>query len=431
MKKALIIILVIALLLIGFAGWSLRDEQPSALNLAWQQWHEQNEGQVGPAYLWLVGLNAPAGESPLAAGMDWLEATREEYESADDWASAMLAGQTPPWQDQALATPDSDTLDTLLACRQQVEPPCDDIESKLAEHAELLARFRAWPVEQESLRVAASDMQTIPAYSPLFAAVQLDRLDQLRHLLRGENELARILAEETDRKLRAHLSGAHSLINLMVAVRLLADQTDWHLSLHDDGLIDLQPEDPLLAELGGVDQGLETTFRGEFGYMDRFNQNAEIEMQRGAAGWSDRATYRWFFKPVMGSNHSAELMHWLISLDQPGDLSALGRGEAEIWRDGFRLRNAWAFTNLNMLPTADPFLAYVARVHDLSAKLALARARLSESVIDDAALQRMASANPYGHDFGIERDRENGRLCFDGPFDSRPSDEQHFRCISD
>lgn len=96
-----------------------------------------------------------------------------------------------------------------------------------------------------------------------------------------------------------------------------------------------------------------------------------------------------------------------------------------MWEATRQPRNLFAFGRFNLMPGPEPFLNHVGRVHDVSAQLALARASLSEPVLDDAALERMAEANPYGRDYGIRLDREEEQLCFDGPLEDRAES----RCI--
>lgn len=424
MKKILLTTLVIVLALILFAIWLRQDDPLTPEAQAWQQWHEEHYGQPGEAYLWLLGLDAPAGEDPRQAGARWLELAREEYEQSDEPVSMMLSSPPAPWQDQRQARPDSTRLEALQSCRDLVEPPCDEMEDVLAEHGELLSRFLDWPVLSQSLTIALPDNGVTPTFSVLTKAVRLERLYQLRQLLQGEDDAARERIEAANQKLRSYLAGAPSLINLMVAIMLLADQVDWLLALERDGLIDLQPDDPLLAELDGVGQALEASLRYEFGSIYRFNQEFNNYVW-AEAGWVELLAHRWFFKPGMATNQSAELHQWLAELDEPGDLSDLGRGNEPIWRGRFQLRNMLGYGSYNMVPSAEPYLNYVGRVHDLSARLALARAYLSEPQLDDAALRRMVRANPYRRGYGVELDEQRSRLCFDGPFE----DSRQFRCL--
>lgn len=427
-RTTLYTLLVICLAAIVFGAWLLRDHPPTPERLAWQNWHDQFQGQPGEAHVWLLGLGAPAGEDPLQAGEQWLEAARQDLAEADSPASTVLQSVPAPWGGQALTLPDQRILEDLLACRDREQPPCDQIETTLLEHAELLERFRSWPVLTESMRVAAPDSRIIPAMTVLVHAVQLDRLEQLHHLLLGQNAQARALVEQADRQFRAKLAQSPNLLQLMVAIRLLADQTDWLLVLDRDGLLELNPDDPMLAALDGVDPALESSFRGEYGLTYRLSEllEEEPELLKTESSWHQWLGYRWLYKPGMSQNQVADLYHWASALDEPGDLSALGRGNEPMWQARFQLQNLSGHFLWNMLPEAEPLMDYVGRVHDLSAKLALARAWLAEPELDDAALRRMVSSNPYRRGYGIELDEQRRRLCFDGPFEDR----QLFRCIA-
>jgi hypothetical protein len=413
----ILIYTVVSLLLLFGVIWLISDEPLSEDHRAWRDWHDRHQGQPGEAWVWLLGLRAPADENPADAGRQWLEQASLELAGSDDRLATLLVASPEPWQDRPLALPDSARLEQLLDCRAAED--CPDIELFLAEHAELLARFRDWPVGNGSLSVAAPDSRTLPQMQALVAGIQLDRLAQLVLLLKGESEPALALAEQADRQLRAMLTESPNLIALMIATRLLVDQTDWLLALHRDGLLELRPDSHLLAELEAVESALERSLRGEFGLVYRFNQMVRTDSLGRDLGWWDRFAFRWLYKPRMSTNRTAELYGWLVTLDQPTDLSALGRGHEPIRKTPWQPRNLFAYSRYNLLPEADPFLVYIGRVHDLSAKLALARAWLSEPVLDDPALRRMVRSNPYRRGYGIELDEHKARLCFDGPLEDR------------
>ena len=423
MKKRLIWVLPVALLLAGLY-WLSSDERPSEETRLWQDWHDHHLGQPGRAWLWLLGMTAPAGEWPDEAGQRWLEQAARELRDADDRAVAMLAGSQMPWHDRMLALPDTRSLEPLLACRTGAA--CEPIATVLAEHAELLTRFRDWPVQTRSLHVAAPDSRNIPPLQGLIAAIQLDRLAHLSLLRDSRPEQARAMAEHTDRQLRAMLTEPPNLIVLMVGLRMMSDQVAWLLALHDDGLIELEPDEPMLADLAGIGDALEATLRGEFGLSYRFNHAIDESHLAESAGWWEHFLFRWLFKPQMTLNRTGDLYRWVAGLDQPADLAAVSRGDAALWEPPWQPRNLFAYGDYNMLPEPRPLLTYIARVHDLTARLALARAWLAEPVLDEVTLRRLAKDNPYGRDFGIEYDEAEETLCFGGPLE----DDRQFRCIS-
>lgn len=423
MKKSVVLV-VLAALLLGGVYWLSGDEPPSGENRLWQEWHDHHLGEPGQAWLWLMGFTAPAGERPDEAGRRWLEEAERELLDADDRAVAVLAGSQMPWHDRTLALPDTRSLEPLLACRNGAA--CEPIAAVLAEHAELLARFRDWPVQDRSLHVAAPESRNIPPLQALTAALQLDRLAQLSLLLDARPAQARALAEHADRQLRAMLTEPPNLIVLMVGVRMLSDQTAWLLSLHRDGLIELAPDESMLADLAGIGHALQATLRGEFGLSYRLHHAIDESHLRETADWWERFQLRWLFKPQMTLNRTGELYRWVAGLDQPADLAAVSRGEVALWQPPWQPGNLFAYGDYNMLPEPRPLLTFIAQVHDLNSRLALARAWLAEPVLDEAALRRMADANPYGRDFGIDYDEAEETLCFGGPLE----DDRQFRCIS-
>lgn len=421
--RKILIFLILSIGLLAGVIWLADDERLSEESRTWRDWHDLHLDQPGEAWLWLLGLQAPAGHRPDDAGSRWLEQARRELAASDDQAATVLLASLAPWHDRPLPLPDESSLEQLLGTRDR--QGLEMLDAFLAEHAELLDRFREWPAQTRSLVVAAPDSRNLPPMQALVAAVELDRLAQLGQLLRGEPEQALALAEHSDRQLRALLAAAPNRIVLMTAVRLLADQTEWLLTLHRDGLIELWPDTPMLADLDQVAQGLEAALRGEFGLSYRFNQVFEEPDLGEDAGWWDRLKFRWLYKPDMTLNRTVNLYRWVAALHRPTDLAALGQGNEPIWPVPQQPRNLFAYGRYNMLPEAQPFLAYVGRIHDLSARLALARGWLAEPVLDEPALNRIVRLNPYRRGHGIRLEAQARLLCFEGPF----RDPEQLRCI--
>jgi hypothetical protein len=74
-------------------------------------------------------------------------------------------------------------------------------------------------------------------------------------------------------------------------------------------------------------------------------------------------------------------------------------------------------------------MPYLARLHDVDAKIALLNAALALDQVAWAEVMAgtrvLEAANPYDPARRPQPDRETGALCFDGPF----PDEQQRRCI--
>ncbi len=424
MNKKALFILAALVVLVPVTIWFFGDDELNEGARQWQVWHEARAGQPAEGFLYQLGLNAPPGMDPVSAGELWYRVFRENYAESNNpiYNTAEI-----PWAAERLATPETGQLNALIACATDPQTDCDGLDSLLAQHALLLQRFKAWPVEPGFER-AAPDLALMPSMAVIVAASQLAWLEAEQAFQAGESERAAHLITAHTHKLRTYQDKADSLLQMVVAIRMISNQVDHLVELSNRGqlsALDLDL-DHLLRDLDAPAEMLEQVMLGEFGLvfhlMDWIESNPEIVV---SADWYDAWMIRLFYRKNMTINTSHDLYRWVAGLASPTDVSAISDGTKPGWVGPFSIRNYWSILHPTVLPNYEPFLIYVGRFHDLRAKLALARAYLSDPAIDDAALKRLVSINPYGHGHGVSLDQPNDRLCLGGPLE----DQTGIRCV--
>jgi hypothetical protein len=419
MKRKLLILLAILVVLVPAALWFFGDEELGEGAKQWQAWHEERAGQPGEGYLYQMGLDGPVGTDPLSAGEQWHRAFRDKFAAA---TNPLSAATRPPWAEEQLAGPEPAHLDALIGCASDRVRECEGLDEFLEQHALLLQRFKSWPVER-GFEVSAPDLLLVPRLEMTVAGSRLAWLEAEQAMSSGEHEHAASLIVGLMDKLRAYQEQTDSLLQMIIAIRLISDLVDRLVILsNNDHLIALELDlDHLLRDFRAPNLILERVMRGEFGYSLNWIIHNPVPLD-GKDRFNDRV-FRLFHRTNISINTSHDLRRWAAGLDKPSDLSAIGNGSMPALTVPFSLRNFFGST---LLRTSDGFyLTNIARFHDLQTKLALARAWLSDPGTDDDSLQRLVRVNPFGHGHGVELDQPNSRLCMAGPYE----DSGGIRCI--
>ncbi|MDD0844796.1 hypothetical protein [Pseudomonas sp. Gutcm_11s] len=408
MKKWQWISLVSFLLLAALAWLWLRDEPLLADARAWLQAPPAAAESV--AYYQLLGLDAPAGQDPQAAGRQLLDAHRQwraEHGFSDLLQPAAAAERIElPAGLCALGEP---------GCLQQLRDNPAQLAGLLARHAELRQRY-------ENL-LAQSDYRTLSQPSmdePLANYTSLDRANRLlaaQALVLAEGGLGAAglaLLQQDVRQLREWLGRADNLILKMMLVRLLAADLDAIAVLHDAGLLPRPAAQPALSE---AERSLQGAMQREFalvgfGLMTLLD-NPQTASELGVLRWQ----LRWLYKPQMTVNDSLPAYRRVANASQLDtaafvrSLQSPARAEPSLWR---RVRNPLGAI-LGQVATPD-FNQYLARLHDLDAKLVLFNA-LGQAVPE--------VDNPYRADQRASWDAKRQAYCFAGPL----ADKQGLRCL--
>jgi hypothetical protein len=413
------------LIIVGFALmlWFAGDETLDAGVVQWQDWHQRHSGRPGTGHLYLLGLNGPVDMAPIEAGQAWFQAHLDAREVDNvPFATAHRA----PWVEHQLSVPRFAQALDLLDCGHDGNPDCILRSAMLVEHALLLERYKDWPSATE-MKVAGTDLWLAPHFQTLISADHLLWLEIGMRLDQGDQGGAAELIKASFSKGRDYLQQAGSLLHMMVAIRLINDQVERLLSLHGTGRLPELDVDALLRSPDDMGAVLYQVMRGEFGQAMEGYAWADVHREELTDDrWLQTWMSRLFFRKNISVNVSHDLYRWIAGLDQPPKLSAHIRGSEPGWTRPFSLRNLYTWIHPTLMPEdATPYLAYVGRLHDLDAKLALARAYLANPSLEDADLRALVRHNPYRRGYGVELRQVSQRLCLDGPLE----DNANFRCI--
>lgn len=400
-------ILLGILLVLGAGAWLwLQDE---ALNPQARAWLDEPAAPAeSSAYYQLLGLDAPAGQQPHAAGRQLVQAHRQWR--AEHGPSELLASaadgeriELPGKELCALSEPD---------CLQQLHADRAALAELLARHGELLRRY-------ENL-LALNDYRTLSQPSmdePLANFTTLDRANRLRGAQAlalaadGRGEEALTLLQQDVRQLRAWLARADNLILKMVLVSQLGRDLDGIALLHRDGLVPAPATQPALSE---AERSLEAPMQREFALVGS-GLLTLVDSPETAAVPKWRLLL--MYKPQMTVNDMLPDYQRVAARSRLGTaafartLGAPARAELSLWR---RLRNPVG-TILGGVAMPD-FNKYLARLHDLDAKLVLFNAQ--GQVVPEVD-------NPYRPGQRASWNKKRQAYCFGGPL----KDVQGLRCL--
>jgi hypothetical protein len=387
------------LVLLAGAGWLWSRDEP--LDPQAQAWLEQvaQVGESSEAYYQLLGLDAPTGSDPQAAGRQ-----RLAKPAADEAPAATLT--LPGDELCALGAP---------GCLQGWRDEPEKLQALLSTHAELLQRYETLLAlaDYRTLSPPAMD-EPMPSYAALLKGNLLRSLKALALIEDKRNSEALALFEDDIRQLRSWLARADNLILKMTLVKLLAQDLDSLAALYRAELL---PRPVLQKPLSPEERSLAAAMRREFalvanglaGLLDRPDLGGEL----GLNAWQ----LRLLFKPHMSINDSLYL-YARVAEDSRLDAQAFvqrlnepGPGSISRFR---HLRNPVGII-LGDIAVPD-FNRYLARLHDLDAKL---------NLFNRLGAENQAGGNPYNPAEGPQWNAEQQRLCFDGPL----PDPQSMRCL--
>ncbi|WP_137973979.1 hypothetical protein [Pseudomonas sp. F(2018)] len=384
-------------LVLGAGAWLWWQDE--ALNPQAKAWLEEPAAPAdSAAYYQLLGLDAPAGQDPQKVGRQLAQAHRQwraEHGPYDLMAPATEGAHIELPGKELCALGEVD-------CLQQLRENREGLAALLNRHAELLRRY-------EDLLVL-NDYRTLSpprVDEPLANFTTLDRANRLRGAQalalaedgRGAEALA--LLQQDVRLLRQWLARADNLILKMVLVRQLGNKLDAIAVLHRAGLVPRPAAQPALSE---AERSLEAPMQREFALVGSGLLSLVNDPQSaGVPEWQLRLMY----KPHMTVNDS--LPDYLRAaansrLDTAAFVRVLRipvRSKTSFWR---RLRNpVGAILGDVAMPDFNLFLA---RLHDLDAKLTLFNA-LGQAV--------PKADNPYRPGQRALWNEKFQAYCFSGP----------------
>lgn len=402
--------LLIAVVALGAGLWLwTRDEALDPRALAWLE--EVAAPGESTAYHQLLGLDAPAGQDTAAAGRQILEAHRQ-WRAQHRYHEPMVVEA----ERARIALPGK-SLCALAEgdCLQRLRADRAGLDALLARHAELLERYQRL--------LALDDYHTLGLPSADEPLANFSSLDQANRLLAaralaladaGRGDEAQALLQQDVARLRAWLAQADTLILKMLLGRLLGRDLDSLAVLAREGLIARPEQQPALSE---AERSLHMPMRREFALLGNgflhMMDDPQIAAELGGGAWQLSLLY----KPHMTINDSLPAYLHVAEdsrLDPRAFAELVPRGEQPqpgLWR---RARNP---IGVVLGGIAMPnFHVYLARMHDLDAKLALF-ASLGQAVPE--------ADNPYYPGHKANWDPERQAYCFAGPL----ADERGLRCL--
>ncbi|WJN59653.1 hypothetical protein [Pseudomonas sp. SO81] len=404
-------VLLGTVLVLGAGAWLWWQDE--ALNPQARAWLDEPAVPAdSTAYYQLLGLDAPAGQDPQKVGRQLAQAHRQRRAEHGPY------DQMPPAVDgQRIELPGKELCALGEGdCLQQLRQDRAALAALLSRHGELLRRY-------ESL-LALNDYRTLSQPSmdePLANFTTLDRANRLRAAqalalaVDGRGEEALAVLQQDVRLLRDWLARADNLILKMVLVNQLGHDLDSIAALHRAGLVSAPAAQAPLSE---AERSLEAPMQREFVLVGSglltLVDNPQTAAELGASKWQLRLMY----KPHMTVNDMLpdyervaagsrlETAAFVLTLGTPA------RTELSIWR---RMRNpVGAILGDVAMPD---FNKYLARLHDLDAKLALFSS-LGQAVPE--------ADNPYRPGQRASWNAKRQAYCFTGPL----KDEQGVRCLS-
>ncbi|HEX5055650.1 MAG TPA: hypothetical protein VFX02_04045 [Gammaproteobacteria bacterium] len=415
--------LLALLLLIAFLPV---DSKLDAEAAAWGEAANDTAETTDNGYYYLMGIMAAAEEDPAVAGKAWLdEYLRAEREFLDGAAAEFIAPEYPPEKMLPRISGDYYCMLNEQGCFARLTGDPVTLRRELATHAVLAQRYRRLldfaelkPLTQPTL------YESIPPYRYLIDGHRVNQLTIILAQLSGKRAVSLEMLRHDMAQLRRHLASAHSLIGKMVMLSMFAN--DLNLLLY------IAPADARqnVPALSAEERTLRPQLQREFGSIVNFHRHLaahpeSFETQAGPIGG-------WIMRNSLKSNMSVNDMFpyfqeiaELSALDAAAFNARAATGDLPEFEPGFSLRNVGgSFLNSKASPALIP---YVARLHDVDCKIALANAALP---LDATAWKEilegrreLAVANPYRPE---EKPYvEAGAVCFSGPF----PDEQRHRCI--
>lgn len=413
MRAPILLVVGAAVLLLAGYAW-LRDEpiSPDA-----QAWLSPAEHQVthSEAYLLLLGIHAPIGQSPRELGARTLAA----YQA---WRVAHSVSEPfSPDQHAMLPLPDGEFFCpiTLAACFARLVERSPELPAILGTHGELLERYRQFIALDDYLTLAQPGPdEPIPALSYLLRGAHLLGLQALQQALAGETHAASSLLLEERRALRQYLARADHLVLKMALVALLNRNLEWQARLQRVGLVAVaQDTAALTLEERSLSRALQHEFQAQAAVYHSLG--AERRVRGSLDMWLG-------YKPQMSINASLaryQVAAQLSELPPQAFSQAMAHVPAQqVPHTGVR---NWVGDVLLAIKVPD-WNRYAARIHDLDAKLRLLAlsAALPQDVVEADVASLNGAQNPYEPTQRPFLD-DQGRVCYDGPFDAKEAG----RCV--
>ncbi len=384
----------------------LSDQSKSYLNLIQSRIEQGSE-----AFFFLYGISALEGEDPIIKGKALLAEPQELKNKASSSTN----------DSQTLSKPmESNELYCRFwedGCFKKVVSASSKWQHEIDSRATLLSRYKHFFNYNEFSTLTEPTFFTpLPEYKYLNYANRLQVFSSLHSAKKG-NALEGIknLIEDTH-LLKRHLALSDDLIYKMILINLISNNLEVIAHIKTVYQIETHLEIPPLTK---AETSLEAPMAREFVML--YNAYAAIENDPQYLDSEDIQLPNWLvrlgFNLNKTANRSAEHFAKIIKLSTiPATefTNSLQQIQLEQQPD-IELDNIIG-SIMNKL-VAPNYVEYVARLHDLSCKIALTNHMLSD--------KKVAINNPYGDaKFSIQQSEDI--TCLDGPL----KDKHNLRCLS-
>lgn len=368
-------------------------------------------------YIYLIGLDAPAGQDPLQAGKIFF-ATLQAREQASDINPA------EPVRTQQLPLPEGELFCGYRQedCFEKILRDDSELDDAIAPHTVLLQRYEHF-LGMTGFRTLTQPTpeEVYPSYQYIAKANRLVMLRAIRDMRNGNGEQAAANLLNHIAAIRSHLQQADNLIGKMIYAAVLSETIDVLSYVARD------TEHAALPSINSIttdERDLHLAMAREFAVgaavYRRLDHNPE--------GWnSDSTIPAWIFGMLFKANMSINAMYPMFR-----DAAALSVAEPQAFvqqiqrRKPFEPKAAYirnyVGTVLNNI--AQPSMeTYIGRLLDLDVKIALFNQTIAQGK-NTATRQRLI--NPY---YALEEEtfasEAGNRICMKGPL----ADQNNNRCL--
>lgn len=393
------------------------DDDLSPEVKAWMTLIEDRSESESEAFLYLIGIVATEGEDVVNVGKEIVNFV-QEAEQGDNPDSGPPEFEGYPKSKHLKYPSNSDSIYCPLwedNCLPKIVAANDRWQKDLNRWMAVYRRYLSFIEHKEFATLTKPHVNEIfPKYQYLTTGNRLRLFEAMSKASKGSPLVAVSMLADDIEKLRNQLKVSDNLVHKIIFTMLISYNLD--AIVHIKSAYDLNNVNPI-PQLSKDELSMELPIIREFALM--YNTIKELDkhpdffnMGGNAPGWLVRAA----FKPNITINKSYYGYSETVRLSKlPANQFAIqvSQPKPEEAHD----ISLYNYAGDKLLNIAKPdFGVYIARVHDLNAKIYLVNHVLSDSKIQPI--------NPYYPDVAVETPKE-GKLCLDGPY----PDERNLRCI--
>lgn len=414
MKRAVIGLLGSAVLvgaLVTGGALLLRDDPLRPEVADWLR-DARHEGADSAAFLYLMGMDAPADQAPEAYGRERLDIYERWYAQHGATDDFRLPGRP------ALELPEIPQLCALeeKGCWASLVARDGELDTWVQRHAVLVDRYHhLLALDDYRTLTSGGASEPLPRLSYLIRAQQMAGLQLMQRARRGEGDEARRLLAEELAGLRRLLVQADTLIVKVMASAMINHNLELQARLYRQGWMPM-PELP--APLSEAERSLVPPLQREFLVIATLFQNIR---QDRSPQLKERVAMALLVRPNISVNAAFPPFRQVAELSrlEPKDFARVVKAQPLVVPQPTGWRN-WMGDRLVAIAGPD-YRTYAGRIQDLDAKLRLL-ALLDDLPAEPSGWAAALAASPVDNPYypGQPARLEGGnRVCFAGPLEPR------------